>query len=87
MSNKRIVARMKKKLPDLGEPFLKGIVETVFTAIGEELVENGAVSVDGFGRFRRVFVDTKTTRNPRTGMASTKVAHHKIKFREPQTKK
>jgi nucleoid DNA-binding protein len=89
MSTKRVVDRMKKALPELGEPFLKSQVELVFVAIEQELVENGRVRIPGFGTFRRVFVDTRTTRNPRTRATSTKLAHHKIKFREekPRTPK
>lgn len=86
MSRKAIAARIREKLPEFGEPFLKSMVDQVFDAIAEELAAKDRCTIERFGTFRRQFCDTRTTRNPRTDELTTKQARHVIKFREAKSR-
>jgi DNA-binding protein HU-beta len=45
------------------------------------------ITIPGFGTFRRKFVDTRQSRNPKTGESVTVAAHYKISFKEPKGKR
>lgn len=59
-------------------------VEDVFGAIGTVLMQDGKVSVPGFGTFTRKFRDGREARNPRTGESVNVSGRHVIKFKEPR---
>jgi DNA-binding protein HU-beta len=58
----------------------KVAVEAVLEAIVDGLVEDGEVSISGFGKFTAKEVAASTKRNPRTGEEVQVAAHRKPKF-------
>lgn len=59
----------------------KSILESVFSAIKEEVASKNNVSVTKFGTFASAYSKSYTARNPRTGEAVEVPAKQRIKFR------
>ena len=65
---------------DISKKDAKECVETVFSVIGDALVDSDAVAIRGFGTFKTVEVPDSNKFNPRTGEPVIVPAHKKVKF-------
>lgn len=58
----------------------RGIVDSVFAAIGDAAADGAEVSLPSFGKFKMKASPAREGRNPRTGEAMTIAASKKIAF-------
>ncbi|WP_010219927.1 HU family DNA-binding protein [Sphingomonas sp. PAMC 26621] len=81
MRKSDLIQRIALLNPDLLGPVCRAMVEKLFDAITERLVDGGDVELRGFGRFFLSHHAQRTARNPRTGENFLRREFAAVRFR------
>ncbi|RYF07608.1 MAG: integration host factor subunit beta [Oxalobacteraceae bacterium] len=76
-----LINRITKQNPELDEAVCRRLVDTFFDAMIEQLVQDRAIELRGFGSFAVKRYDERLVRNPRTGLTISKHGIVGVRFR------
>lgn len=76
-----LINRITKQNPELGEGVCRRLVDTFFNAMIDQLSQDRAIELRGFGSFAVKRYDERLVRNPRTGLTIFKKGIVGVRFR------